>query len=346
MKNSLKFAATALLGLAGTSASAGDLTVVGWGGTTQAAHKRAYFAPFMEESGHRIVEDEWNGEMAKIRAMVETGNVTWDVVQVEAPEVFQGCDEGLFEPLDWSRIEGGKHNLVGGAAAECGAGVLIWSTVFAYDTDKIADGPKTWTDFWDTEKWPGKRGMRRGAKMALEIALLADGVAKDEVYDAMATEEGVDRAFAKLDELKPDILWWKAGAEPQQRLAAGDVTMSMAYNAWITKVNDSDGTNFQIIWDGNQYSMDYWVIVKGSPHMDEAYDFISLSMRPDRQAVFFNEVSYGWTAKGTGENVAADMLPQLPTAQGHLDNAVMTNVDFWLEHGESLEKRFQAWVAR
>lgn len=346
MKRSLQLAATTVLsGLVATSALAGDLTIVGWGGTTQAAHKDAYFTPFMEESGKTIVEDEWNGEMAKIRAMVETGDVTWDIVQVEAPEVAQGCDEGLFEPLDWSRIEGGD-NLVDGAKAECGAGILIWSTVFAYDASEIADGPQNWADFWNTEKWPGKRGMRRGAKMALEVALLADGVAKDDVYKVLSTEDGVDRAFAKLDELKSDIVWWKAGAEPQQRLAAGDVTMSMAYNAWITKVNASDGTDFQIVWDGNQYSMDYWVMVAGSPNADAAYDFLSLSMRPDRQAVFFNDVSYGWTAKGTGEMVNADMLPLLPTAEGHLDNAVMTSVDFWLDNGESLEKRFETWIAQ
>ncbi len=337
-------AASAVIGTS-TPALAGDLTVVGWGGTTQAAHKIAYFEPFEKESGVKIVEDEWNGEMAKIRGMVETGNVTWDVVQVEAPEAFAGCEEGLFEPLDWSKITD-KKNMVDGAVSECGAGVLIWSTVFAYDADVIKDGPKTWAEFWDVKKWPGKRGMRRGAKMTLEIALMADGVPRDQVYALLATKEGVDRAFKKLDELKANIVWWKAGAEPQQRLAAGDVTMSMAYNAWVTRINKEEKRNFKIVWDGNNYSMDYWTIVKGTKHKDSAMKFISFSMRPDRQAVFFNKIAYGWTARGTGKFIDKDMLPLLPTAGGHLDNALMTNVEFWLENGESLEQRFQAWVAK
>ncbi len=343
----VSIAALAMAAVAGAASPghARDLTIVGWGGTTQAAHKIAYFDPFMKETGIKIVEDEWNGEMAKIRAMVETGDVTWDVVQVEAPEVFQGCDEGLFEPLDWSKITD-KSNLVEGAAAECGAGILIWSTVFAYDADRIADGPKNWADFWNVKKWPGKRGMRRGAKPMIEIALLADGVPPEDVYKVLSTEEGVDRAFRKLDELKPHILWWKAGAEPQQRLAAGDVVMSVAYNAWIYRVNQEEGRNFKIVWDGNNYSMDYWTIVKGSPNIEAAHKFIALTMRPDRQAVFFNKIAYGWTAKGTGKSISPKMLPNLPTAQGHLDNALLTNVEFWLEHGESLEKRFQAWVAK
>ncbi len=329
-----------------SAANAQDLTIVGWGGTTQAAHRPAYFEPFMQETGINVIEDEWNGEMAKIRAMVETGNVTWDVVQVEGPEVDQGCAEGLFEELDWSRITD-KENMVEGTVKECGAGILIWSVIFAYDGDVITgDAPKNWADFWNVEKWPGKRGLRRGAKPMLEIALMADGVAKEDVYDVLSTPEGVDRAFNKLDELKPHILWWKAGAEPQQRLGAGDVVMTAAYNAWVYRIADEEGRNFKIVWDGNQYSTDYWTIIKGSKNLDAAYKFLELSMRPDRQAVFFNRVTYGWTAKETGEFVDKKVLPHLPTYGSNMDNALETSGEFWLENGESLEKRFQAWVAK
>jgi len=210
----------------------------------------------------------------------------------------------------------------------------------------IKDGPKNWAEFWDVKKWPGKRGMRRGAKMTLEIALMADGVPRDQVYKTLETKEGVDRAFKKLDELKDHIVWWKAGAEPQQRLAAGDVVMSMAYNAWVTRINQEENRNFVIVWDGNNYSMDYWTIVKGSKNKENALKFIALTMRPERQAVFFNRIAYGWTAKGTGKYIKPEMLPKLPTAEGHLDNALMTNVEFWLENGESLEQRFQAWISK
>ncbi len=341
-------AALSVAAIAGmsTAAIAQDLTIVGWGGTTQAAHKPAYFEPFMKETGINVIEDEWNGELAKIRAMVETGNVTWDVVQVEGPEVDQGCAEGLFEELDWSRITD-KANMVDGTVKECGAGILIWSVIFAYDGDKITgDAPQNWADFWNVDKWPGKRGMRRGAKPMLEIALMADGVAKEDVYNVLSTPEGVDQAFAKLDELKPNILWWKAGAEPQQRLGAGDVAMTAAYNAWVYRIADEEGRNFKMVWDGNQYSTDYWTIIKGTKNLDSAYKFLELSMRPDRQAVFFNKVTYGWTAKGTGEFVDKKVLQHLPTYGSNMDNALETSGAFWLENGESLEKRFQAWVSK
>lgn len=110
--------------------------------------------------------------------------------------------------------------------------------------------------------------------MTLEIALMADGVPRDKVYELLSTKEGVDRAFKKLDELKGEIVWWKAGAEPQQRLAAGDVSMSMAYNAWVTRINKEEKRNFRIVWDVNNYSMDFWTVVKGSKHKEDALKFI------------------------------------------------------------------------
>ena len=107
--------------------------------------------------------------------MVETKNVTWDVVEVESPDVARGCDEGLFEKLDYSKI-GNKADFLPAAVTECGIGVFVWSTVMAYNGDKLKDGPKTWADFFDTKKFPGKRGMRKGARYNLEFALMADGV--------------------------------------------------------------------------------------------------------------------------------------------------------------------------
>jgi hypothetical protein len=84
--------------------AATDLTVVNFGGANGNAQKKAYFEPFEKASGNKVVGVEYNGEQAKIKAMVEAKNVTWDVVEVESPDVARGCDEGLFEKLDYSKI--------------------------------------------------------------------------------------------------------------------------------------------------------------------------------------------------------------------------------------------------
>ena len=153
-----------------------QLTVVNFGGANGAAQKKAYFEAYEKAGGGKITAVEYNGEQAKIKAMVEAKKVTWDVVEVESPDLSRGCDEGLFEKLDWAKI-GNKADFQKAAVHECGVGTFVWSTVMAYDGDKLKTAPTTWADFWDTKKFPGKRGLRKGAKYTLEFALMADGVA-------------------------------------------------------------------------------------------------------------------------------------------------------------------------
>src|SRR5713101_1073251 len=194
-------------------AHAAELTVVNFGGANGNAQKFAYFEPFEKTTGTKVVSVEFNGELAKVKAMVEAKKVSWDVVEVDAGDLGRACEEGLFEKIDLNKI-GKKADFIPETASECGVGAFVWSTVLAYDADKLKAAPKTWADFWDVKKFPGKRGMKKGALYTLEFALMADGVPTKDVYNVLATKAGVDRAFKKLDQLKPNIQWWEAGALP------------------------------------------------------------------------------------------------------------------------------------
>ena len=209
-----------------------DVTVISFGGTNQKAQAKAFYEPYAKATGSKVVPGEYNGEQAKIKAMVEAKNVSWDVVEVESPELARGCEEGLYEKLDYSKI-GPKADFVPAAVTDCGIGIFVWSTILAYNSDTLKTAPTSWADFWDLKKFPGKRGMRKGAKFTLEFALVADGVKPDEVYKVLGTKAGVERAFKKLDRIKSSIQWWEAGAQPPQLLAAGDVVMTTAYNGRI-----------------------------------------------------------------------------------------------------------------
>src|SRR5207237_7488029 len=103
-----------------------------------------------------------------------------------------------------------------------------------------------------------KRGMRKGGGYNVEFALMADGVKTADVYKVLATKEGADRAFRKLTELRPNIQWWEAGAQPPQFLVAGDVVMTTAYNGRIDAAQ-REGRNLKISWNGGIYDLDYWV---------------------------------------------------------------------------------------
>jgi len=321
-----------------------QITVVNFGGANGAAQKKAFVEPFEKGGGAKVVPVEYNGEQAKIKAMIETKKITWDVVEVESPDVARGCDEGLFEKLDYSKI-GNRADYLRAGVTECGIGIFVWSTVMAYNGDKLKDGPKNWADFWDTKKFPGKRGMRKGARYNLEFALMADGVPVADVYTVLRSKEGADRAFKKLTELKSSIQWWEAGAQPPQYLVAGDVVMSTVYNGRIDAAN-REGKNLKITWTGGIYDLDYWTIVKGSPNKEAAYKFIAFASTPEAQSEYAKNIAYGPTNQKALAKLDAKVLANLPTAPANAKDAMQFGIKFWADQGEELEKRFASWAAQ
>ncbi|SDI15044.1 ABC transporter substrate-binding protein [Pseudomonas panipatensis] len=341
MKHSM--IAAALMSLA-SGAMAADLTVVSFGGTSKDVQTRAFYQPFAKASGNKVVAGEYNGEMGKIKAMVDTHSVNWDVVQVEGPELLRGCEEGLFEPLDAARL-GKAEDFVPGTFSDCGAGLLVWSMAMAYDGKRLSSAPTGWADFWDLQKFPGKRSLRKGAKYTLEIALMADGVAKADVYKVLATPEGVDRAFRKLDQIKSSIQWWDSGAQPMQFLASGDVVMSTAYNGRVFAAQN-EGAPMKVVWNGSLYAIDAWAIPKGSPNKQAAEDFIAFSLRPEQQKIHTAELGYGSINRNTEKLLDPALAQRLNTSPANLAQAVPVDFAFWVDHGEELELRFNAWAAK
>ncbi len=320
-----------------------QITVVNFGGANANAQKKAYYEP-IEKAGIKVVPVEYNGEQAKIKAMVETRKVTWDVVEVESPDAMRGCDEGLFEKLDYARIAP-KADFLPAAVTDCAVGVFVWSTVMAYNGDKLKTAPASWADFFDVGKIPGKRGMRKGARYNLEFALLADGVAPADVYKVLATKTGADRAFKKLTELKPHIQWWEAGAQAPQFLVAGDVALTTVFNGRIDAAN-REGRNLKIYWPGGIYDLDYWVIPKGAPNKDAAYKFIAFASQPENQAVYAQNIAYGPSNTKALARLDAKVLNDLPTSPANAKEALQFSVGFWADQGEALEKRFAAWATQ
>ncbi len=327
-----------------SAAHASNLTVISFGGTNQKAQVKAYYEPFTKGTAINVVPGEYNGEQAKVKAMVEAGNVSWDLVELESPELVRGCEEGLYEKLDYSKI-GSKADFLPAAVTDCGVGFFVWSTVMAYNADKLKEAPTSWADFWNVKKFPGKRGMRKGAKFTLEFALMADGVKPADVYKVLATSAGVDRAFKKLDELKPNIQWWQAGAQPPQLLASGDVVMSSAYNGRIANAQ-KEGRNLKIVWAGNIYDVESYGIPKGSPRLDSAYKFLATLAKPENQKAFSGEIPYGPTNTKANDMIDADTAANLPTSAANIASALASDTLFWVDHGEDLEQRFNAWAAR
>ncbi|RKP48475.1 ABC transporter substrate-binding protein [Trinickia fusca] len=335
-------AASTLFGMAG--ASAAELTVVNFGGANADAQKVAFYGPFEKQTGNKVTAVEYNGETAKIKAMVEAKHVNWDVVEVESGDLGRGCDEGMFEKLDWSKIAK-KADLIPESPRTCGVGFFVWSTALAYNADKLKTAPTGWADFWNVGKFPGKRGMRKGARGNLEFALMADGVAPKEVYKVLATKPGQDRAFKKLDELKPNIQWWEAGAQPPQFLVAGDVVMSTAYNGRIDAAQ-REGKNLKVVWAGSIYDLDYWAIPRGTPNKAEAEQFIAYSLSSKSQQDYAKHIAYGPANVAAIGSLDAKTLSNLPNSPANGKSAVLQDAAFWTDYGDELEQRFASWASK
>ncbi|RXH40418.1 ABC transporter substrate-binding protein [Bradyrhizobium zhanjiangense] len=331
-----------------TPALAGDhLTIVSWGGALQLGQRKAWFEPFSKATGIKIIEDEYNGEAAKIRAMVQSKTVSWDVVDGYSVWVNQLCADGILERIDWKRLGLDRTKFVDGERYECGVPSVISATVVAYDKDRLPSGPKSIADLFDTQKFPGKRGLWKNPQDNLEWALIADGVTIKDVYKVLGTSDGVERAFKKLDTIKKDVIWWTSGAQPAQFLADGQVVMTSAWNGRISDAVKNSGKHFQIMWDAAKWGTgNIWVIPKGSPRLDDAYKFIAFVASPQVQGKLTEYITYPPANNDATAFLDPAVLPDLVTAPGHVGNSLHSDADFWTDKGDELKQRFTAWLAK
>lgn len=329
-----------------------------WGGAYGEAQTEAFVKPFIAATGKATIMVDSDNPAPAIKAMVEAGNVTVDVASLEIADAIRLCDEGMLEPIDAASLPDGADgtpavdDFLAGALTECGVSTDIWSNVFAYDTTRFPEGPTVVADFFDLEKFPGKRGLKKSAKAVMELALMGDGVPVAEVYAVLSTPEGVDRAFAKLDTIKADVVWWEAGSQPPQLLADGEVAMTTAYNGRIFAAAMNEGKPFQIVWDGQIYENEMFAVPKGAPNMADAMEFIKFATSTEGLRASAQQISYGPARKSSmlEELIYKDgktvMAPHLPTAPENLGNALESSAAFWIDHDAELNERFQAWLAQ
>ena len=336
----------AVSGLSGAAYADGQLTITSFGGSYQEAQRSAFFEPFSEAAGVEVLEDEWHGEMAKLRTMVESGEVTWDVLVISDGQLPIACDEGLVEPLDPSMF-GGEDNFLDGWVHACGIGATVASIVVCYDDRAFPDEkPSTLADFWDVEKFPGPRAMKKWPKHNLEFALLADGVEPGQIYDVLATDEGVARSFKKLDELKPHVkVWFDSWAQPGQLLADGEVAMSIGTNGRCD-IASKTAPNIKYFWDRQGYGGDMWSIVKGAKNKDNAVKFIEYASQPANAARLVDFILYPPPVPAALESMSPEMVAQMPTNPDNLKTAWVIDSRFWGDHLDDYEVRFQAWLSQ
>jgi len=310
--------------------------------------RQALLRPFTETTFVPITQVTWPGTLAALHT-TPPEPLPWDLLQINETVLRPACEQGLLEKLDWAAIGGREHYLPAGVS-DCGVGAYLQSVVLAWNPQKFSSQPTyqpTWADFWDVAKVPGKRGLARQARDNLEIALLADGVAPADIYPTLRTNEGVDRAFRKLDQLRPYLVWWGIDSAPAHLLNSGDVLLSSAPADSITTLPQTppQGTpkgtphTLAVQWAGSLYSVLSWAIPKGSQNLTEANKFLMFASDPTRQAAL---LPFGSLVKGAYDKLPPEQLSAFPG--GNLANALHIDAAFWRDNGAKLEARFAEWV--
>ncbi|HBK09308.1 MAG TPA: spermidine/putrescine ABC transporter substrate-binding protein [Acetobacteraceae bacterium] len=322
-------------------ASPNDLMIVTRDESLQRAIQFAYVQPFTAVTGTPVQQVIWDGGIDTLRTQAKATENQWDLVMVDADELSAGCGEGLFEKLDWSAI-GGKDHYVQQAVSDCGVGAVVSTTVLAWDKDKLSAAP-SWPDFWDVAKYPGKRGLRKGVRGNLEFALMADGVAPADVYKTLSTSDGVERAFRKLDQLKPYIEWWSTEAEAAHLLASRDVLMTSAPSSQIATMAEHEHKNFGLQFTGSLFELESWAIMKGSPSARMAMQFLYFTGMPAVELRLLQHSGDGGLAKGLNDGLAPDLAAVSPSAPANVAAGLRIDAGFWHDNLPKLRQRFDAW---
>ncbi|MSO90922.1 MAG: extracellular solute-binding protein [Acetobacteraceae bacterium] len=335
---------SALLLLAGAAlpAQARDLTIALREGGWVDGLRAVFFQPFTAATGLPLnAQLIWDGRTENLRTHLKEDTAGWDVILTNTPALAAGCDDGFLEKLDWPAI-GGKEHYLPQAVSDCGVGAFLAASVLAWDREKFPVTPG-WSEFWDVAKVPGKRGLSRNPRGTLEFALLADGVALGDVYKLMRTADGVDRAFRRLDQLRAFIVWWQTEAEAVRLLGSGEVLMTSAAFATIAAANRANRQKFGVQWAGGLARIQHWAIVKGSPNLRQAQQFLYFA---GTAAIQVRLAGYGGLAKGVAELRSPEAQEGLVSAPGNLAALLAVDEGFWREQGDKLDTRFAAWLDR
>jgi putative spermidine/putrescine transport system substrate-binding protein len=317
------------------------------------------FRTFGEADSYDVRLALYDGGINELQQMVGRRQYDWDVVDLELPDAITACRLGLLEHFDAATLPAGADgapaakDFVASAVGRCWVGSVVYSQVMVFSPRRFPGTyvPKTAADFFDLKRFPGTRALRRGAKYNLELALLADGVRPADVYDALLTPVGIDRALTKLSTLKGSLVWWDSSADAVAMVNDGRAALATTLNGDIYDAAQHHRA-VGVIWDRQLYELDVFGVPKGNPRKDVAMDFVRFATGSQPLAGVAAWVGYGPARRsslplvGKNPELGTDMTPFLPTLPAHFATAFAMDDEWWQLHGPDLEPRWQVWLAQ
>jgi putative spermidine/putrescine transport system substrate-binding protein len=281
-------AGLAALGFAPTFLTSGkaagevkQIVLVNWGGDAVKYFDIAWAAPYTKESGVKVVVDGSGPSLGKMKAMVESGAVTWDVCDSGGGTAIELAPTGILRPIDYSIVD--KTKLFPGFAYSHGMTNYMYSFVLGYNSAKMPHPPTSWVDMWNLKDFPGMRAMRKDVLGHLEIALMGTGMPASEVYPITPDKEKL--ALERLRMIKDNTLYWSGGAESQTLMRNGETVMGVFWNTRLKVLNEESKGKWDWTWNQGIVSPGAWVVLKDNPAGDAIWPFLASTQVPERQIV-------------------------------------------------------------
>ena len=370
MKNIIK-ALLLLFFAVSVTTSSWAVVVVSWGGAYTESQKLGYGDPAAKKLGIPIDWVDYSGGLSEIKAQIAAGAITWDVIDLYAMDTIIGCDEGLFVEFDFDKDfppapDGtpASQDFFTTMPSKCAVGNILYSWTYAYHDEKIGSKkPKKIKDFFNTKKWPGKRGIYKSAMHNLEIALAADGVKPgkggSKIYEILETDAGLDRAFNKIKELCTDpkggCVFWSAGAKPPELLMQGEVVMATGWNGRFFNAEIGEGAPLKQVWDAQGLDYQYMSIVKGGPNQADAMKAVAEMTSTHGLAGSAKYIAYAPWRKSSLKVIEAgepwykdgktNMMEQMPTHPNNTKNYFLVDPIFWADNSTEIGERWEAMKA-
>jgi putative spermidine/putrescine transport system substrate-binding protein len=330
--------AFSLLFVSWAAAEEKKIVVVGWGGDWEAGAKKAFGDPFEKETGIKVI---WTApiDFGKLKAMVEAKRPEWDVIAAAGMHwIVRAEHASLLDPIDYKVVNASL--LEKQFVHEYAAGGQVESVLLAYRKDKYKTPPVSWADFWNVEKFPGKRSLPNRAPYTIEAALLADGVPADKLYPL-----DIDRAFKSLDRLKPHIAtFWGSGAQSESLIRDGEVDMIAIWNGRASNLIVNQKAPVGVVWNQALYYQAAWAIVKGTPRGDLANKFINFVQRAENQAIMAKAIFYGPTNLAAFKFIDEATAKELPSYPEHFKKVIKIDAEYWREKNEPVTERLSKWI--
>ncbi|MFQ5984485.1 MAG: ABC transporter substrate-binding protein [Alphaproteobacteria bacterium] len=304
-----------------------EIVIANWGGDAVRYYDEAWGQPFTKKTGIEMAIDGTGPTDGKIKAMVESGNVIWDACDADLFTPLRLGRQGLLEPIDYAVVDRNKARP--GYAYEYGIISYYYSYVLAYDREAFGDNPpKSWADFWDVERFPGKRSFYKWMNGAPEAALMADGVPPDQVYPL-----DLDRALRKIEELKPHIaVYWASGSESQQMFREREVTMGAIWHTRANLLEKETGGRVTWTWNQGNAGGGCWVVPKGNPAGTEVNRLIAFMQIPETQIHLLATMGNGPANPEATAKVPSELRRVDPGQPENWEVQVPMSAEYFAEH--------------